>query len=237
MAVPQFGCSRFGLFFHQSCYYASQRDKSPAGHFLSFDLSWGAGTSSWPHCDDLVSVFNVIYGFLLLIMFVVQQNFLLTLLIFPCSRQIFHAHLLFTGLDDALSRLEQESRGRPVLFLCWATPATQTPMRVTSVIPVNDCVPKGHTKWGKLEGPVILVTFLRVGPQMLRQNPVISFAVFVAWTSLCWLMVTTSVCAFSRAANIFPATNVWGWRRQAGKCWIMRGMPWFQQRWSDSGRR
>ena len=39
-------------------------------------------------------------------MFVVQHSFLLTLIFsFPC--QIFHADLLFTGLDDVLSRLEQ----------------------------------------------------------------------------------------------------------------------------------
>ena len=86
-------------------------------------------------------------------------------------------------------------------------------------------------------GPVILGNFLQLGPQILRQNPAISIAVFVARTSLCWLMVTTKFCDTSRAANIFPATNVWRWRRQAGKCWVMRGTPWVQQKLSDNGRR
>ena len=59
------------------------------------------------------------------------------------------------------------------------------------------------------------------------------FAEYIARTSVCRLMVTTKFCVTSRAANILPATNVW---RQAGKCWIMRGLWWVQQRWSDNGR-
>ena len=92
-------------------------------------------------------------------------------------------------------------------------------------------------KMKKAWGPLMLVSFLWLGPQMLRQNPTISNAVFDARTSLYWLMVTTKLCDLSRAANIFHATSVWGWRSQAGKCWIMRGMPWVLQKWSDSGKK
>ena len=60
----------------------------------------------------------------------------------------------------------------------------------------------------------MLGSSLWLGPQILRQNPANSVAVFVARTSLCWLMVTTKFCGTSRAANVFPATNVWLW----GEC-------------------
>ena len=50
-------------------------------------------------------VFTVIYCFLFLVLFLVQQTFLLTHISFFC--QIFNAHLLLTGIDDVLSRLEQ----------------------------------------------------------------------------------------------------------------------------------
>ena len=76
-----------------------------------------------------------------------------------------------------------------------------------------------------------------LGPQMLRQNPVISIAEIVAKICLCWLLVITKICGTSRAADIFSVTNVWGSRRQAGKCWIMRGTPWVQQKKSANGRR
>ena len=66
----------FRPFFRRSCYHAHQRDRSPAGHSLSFHLLWGAGTNSRAHCNELVTlVFIVLYCF-----------------------------LLFAGLDDVLSR-------------------------------------------------------------------------------------------------------------------------------------
>ena len=92
-------------------------------------------------------------------------------------------------------------------------------------------------KMKKTWGPVMLVSFFRLGPHMLRQRPTISFAVLVARTSLYWLMVTTKHCDISRATSVFHATNVWGWRGQAGKCSIMKGLPWVLQKWSDSGRK
>ena len=98
----------FRPLFHRSYCYAHQRDSSPAGHSLPFDLCWGVGTNSWPHCDELVLlVFIVIYCFLFLVWFVVQQSFLLTLMIFLSFLQIFQRNMLFTWLDDVLSRLEQ----------------------------------------------------------------------------------------------------------------------------------
>ena len=58
-------------------------------------------------CDEIVLIISiVICCFLSLVLFVVQRSFFLTHDIsFLC--QIFHAHLLFTGLDDVLSRFEQ----------------------------------------------------------------------------------------------------------------------------------
>ena len=63
----------FTLLFRQSCYHAHQRDRSPAGHPLSLDSCWGAGTNSWPHCDELVLlVFIFMYCFLFLVWLVVH---------------------------------------------------------------------------------------------------------------------------------------------------------------------
>ena len=98
--------SRFRPLFRRSCYYAHHRDRSPAGHSLSFDLCWEAGTISWPHCDELVLLVFFAIFFLSLVLFVVQQRFLITLLIFFIIRQTFHAQWLFTRLDDVFSRLE-----------------------------------------------------------------------------------------------------------------------------------
>ena len=97
----------------------------------------------------------------------------------------------------------------------------------------SNAVPKTY-KMKKAWGTGDLGQFLWLGSQVLRQSPVIYIAVFVARASLYWLVVTTDFCDTSGAANIFHATNVWGWRHQAGKCWIMRGMPSVLQRRSDS---
>ena len=98
----------FRPLFRRSRYYAHQRDRSPVGLSLSFDLCRAAGTNSWAHCDELVLlVFVVIYRFHLFVLFVVQESFFLTFIIFVSIRQIFHAHLLFTRLHDVLSQLEQ----------------------------------------------------------------------------------------------------------------------------------
>ena len=42
---PQFRCFCFRPLFRRFCYHAHQRDRSPAGHSLSFNLCCGAGTS------------------------------------------------------------------------------------------------------------------------------------------------------------------------------------------------
>ena len=103
------------------------------------------------------------------------------------------------------------SRGRQVIFLESSTPATQVAMKVTWVSPGDECGPKELAKWRKRGGPVMLISFLWLGPPMLQQSPAISFAVFVARKSLSWLMVTTSFCDTSRTATISHATNNWGW--------------------------
>ena len=57
-----------------------------------------------------------------------------------------HAHLLFAGLDDVLSRLEQVEQRPSLLFINWVTPATQMSMKVTWVSPGEEDGPKGLTK-------------------------------------------------------------------------------------------
>ena len=225
----------FRPLFRRSHYHSDQRNRSPAGHSLSFDLYWGVGTNSWTYCDELVLlVFIVIYCFLSLVLFVVQQSVLLTHMIFVSIRQIFHARLLFTGLDDVLCRLEQvEQRPSSAVFRLGDTNDTsgnesnmgESRRRLRS---------KKTYKMKKTWGLVVLGSSLWLSPQILRQNLAISNAVFVARTSLCSFMVTTKFCGTSRAANTFPATNVRGRGRHAGKCWIMRGMPWVQQKQSDN---
>ena len=219
----------------QSCCHSHQCDRSSVGQSLPFCLCWGTCTNSWPQGDELVlPVFIVIYCFLSLVFFVVQHSFLLTRMIFLSNCRIVHAHLLFTGLDDVLSRLAQvqqrPSRVNPRLGDTSDTSGDESDMGE----PRRRLRSKRTYKMKKSWGRVMLGSFLWLGPQILRQNPVISIAEVVARTCLCWLMVTTSFCCTSRAANIFTATNVWGWRRQAWKCWIMRGMPWVQQKWSAS---
>ena len=86
--VASHGGSSIPLFcfrplFHRPCYHAHQCDRSPAGESVSFCLCWEAGAKSWPYCDELVlHVFIVIYCLLSFVLFIVQQSFLLTLMIF-----------------------------------------------------------------------------------------------------------------------------------------------------------
>ena len=62
------GGSSIPLFYfrplcRQSCYHSDQCDRSPAGHALSFDLYWGSGTNSWPHCDEIVLLVFIVKFF------------------------------------------------------------------------------------------------------------------------------------------------------------------------------
>ena len=73
------------------------------------------GANSRPRRDELVLLFTSKYCFLSFALFVFQHNLLLTLIILLFVH-ILHADLLFTGLDDVLSRLEQvEQRPSRVL--------------------------------------------------------------------------------------------------------------------------
>ena len=104
MVVPQFHCFVLDHFSANPGITPS----NATSHSLSLDLCQGSGTNSWPHFEDLVLLnFVIIFCFLSFILFVVQQSFLLTLMILPSTRLIFYAHLLFTGLDRVLSQLEQ----------------------------------------------------------------------------------------------------------------------------------
>ena len=117
-AVPQFRCFCFRPLFRRSCHHADQCDRSPAGQSLSFGLCRGAGTNSWPHCDELVLlVFIVIFCFLSLILFVVHQSFLLTHMIFlslPNLSRTLAVHM--TGWC-----FEPVGAGRAEAVPCWSS--------------------------------------------------------------------------------------------------------------------
>ena len=96
---------------------------------------------------------------------------------------------------------------------------------------------KRTCKMKKVWAQGMLVGFLWRGPQVLRQGWANLTVGSVVKTSLFIIMETMRVCGTSKAASIFFATNVWGWRRQAGSCSTLRGTPWVLQKQSDSGRR
>ena len=105
----------FRPLFRGSCYYANQCDRSPAGEFESFCVCWGAGANSWADCDELVLLFLPAHNVFFPSCFVVQHTFLRILMILLFVH-IVHADLLFTRLDDVLSRLQQvEQRPSRVL--------------------------------------------------------------------------------------------------------------------------
>ena len=152
-------------------------------------------------------------------------------------KSFFHAHLLLilwirfcfqpigTSRAEAVpcfSSIEWHQRHKPWDWHRWASTknSVQSDLQNEENMGTSDV---GH--------------IFRLGPYMLQQSPAISFAVLVARTSLYWLMVTTKYCDISRATSIFHAANVWGWRGQAGKCSIMKGLPWVLQKWRDSGRK
>ena len=97
----------FRPLFRQSCYHIDQCDRSPAGQSLSFCLCCGTSTNSWPLCDELALLIFLVKCFSFVHIVYSSARFLAHTpdIFFFC--QIFHAHLLFTGLDDVLSRLEQ----------------------------------------------------------------------------------------------------------------------------------
>ena len=153
-----------------------------------------------------------------------------------CFSQVSHAYLLFTGLDDVLSRLEQVEQ-RPSRALPRLGDTTDTSGDESDIgEPRLRLRSKKTYKMRKAWGRVMLGNFLWLGPQMFWQCPVIFIAEFVEKTCRCWLMVTMRFWGNFRAANTFHATNVWGWRHQAEKCWITRGTPLVQQKLSASER-
>ena len=147
-----------------------------------------------------------------------------------------HICCKISGLDVVFSRLEQVEQ-RPFHAVPRLNDNSDTSDEIDIGEPRQRIRSKMPYKMKKTWGPVMLVSFFRLGPHMLWQSPAISFVVLVARTSLYWLMVTTKYCDIYRATSIFHATNVWGWRCQAGKCSIMKGLPWVLQKWSDSGRK
>ena len=90
-------------------------------------------------------------------------------------------------------------------------------------------------KMRKAWGQALLISFLKLGPQILHQNP----ANFCRISCKDFSVVTHGkhkVLGTAKAARTFHAVNVSGWTRHAGLCWIMKGVPKVLQKWSNSGR-
>ena len=95
-----------------------------------------------------------------LVFFVFQQSFFYTLMMFlSIHKSFFHEHLLFKGLDDILSRLQQvewrPSRAVPPLGDTSDTSRDESDMGE----PRRRMRSKRTTKWRKRWGPVICVGF------------------------------------------------------------------------------
>ena len=223
-SIPHFLCF---VLDHFSANPAITPINATAGQSVSFCLCWGARAISWPHCDDLVLLFHQHLMFFSFVLFVVQHNFLFTLMIF-LSFAISCTHTCCSqGWMMFWIGWSKSHRSLLVFFLDLAIPPTSTDESDIGE-PGGGCVPRKRIKRRELGERVRLGDSFYLGPQMLQQNPVISIAKFVARTCQCLLMVTTRFCGTSRAANTFRATNVWGWRHQTGNCLTMRGTSWVQ---------
>ena len=130
---------------------------------------------------------------------------------------------MFIGLDDVLNRLEQVEQSPWRVVPRLGDTSDTSGDEIDADEPWRRMRPRRNYKLKNAWGPVVLVSFLWLCLQILQQTTAIFVAVFVLRTSLFWLMVITKNCDTSTAACIFLATNVWGWRSQAGKCWTMRG--------------
>ena len=229
----------FRPLFRRSCYYAYQRNRSPAGHPLPFNLCWGAVTDSWPKSDEiLLPNFAVMFCFPFLVLFVVQQNFFLTLMMFFSNWRIILSRTFAVHKIRWCFELFGAGRadGIQCCYLIGWRQRHKRRWQWQALGPATNEVQK-DLQIEKSVGDQWCWSVFFTGPQMLRQRPAISFAVFVTRTSLYWLMVTTKFCDTSRGANIFYATNIWRWRRQAGNFWIMSRMPWVLQKLSDGERK
>ena len=127
------------------------------------------------------------------------------------------------------------SRGRPVLFLDWVTPATQAAKRVTCVSPGEECGPEGLTKWRK-RGDHDVGQFSMTGPTDVAIKPSHFYCRICRKDVSVLTHGQHEIWRHFQGSRHFPRINVGGWRRQAGKCWIMRGLSWLLRKWSDSGR-
>ena len=140
------------------------------------------------------------------------------------------SHLLFTGLNDVSSRLEQVEQG-PSLVVLILGDTSDTSGDETDVSEPRRIVRSKRTyKLKKVWGQALFVRFLWPGPQMLQRSPAVFIVASAARTSLFLLTVIMSFCGSFEAAQIFSEINIWGWRRHAGRCWTKRRMPWVLQK-------
>ena len=106
-------------------------------------------------------------------------------MIFLSIRQILHANLLFTGLDDVLSRLELINQ-RPFRVLPWLGYTSDTRGDESDTgEPSRQLRSKRTYKMKKVWGASDVGKFFVTGPNFVATKTVIFVAEFVAKTSLC----------------------------------------------------
>ena len=125
------------------------------------------------------------YCFLSFVLFVIQHNFLLTLLILFFFVHILHADLLFTGLDDILSWLEQVEQ-RPSRTLPRLGDTTDTSGDESDVgEPRRRLRSKKSYKMKRAWGTSDVGQFFVTGPTDVATKPSHFFAEFVVRTCQC----------------------------------------------------
>ena len=134
---------------------------------------------------------------------------------------MFHADLLFTGLDDVLSRLEQVEQ-RPFRVLPQLGDTTDTSGDESYAgEPRRRLRSKKTYKMKRAWGTSDVRRFFVTGPTDVATKPSHFYC------RICRKDVSVLTHGrfhgTSRAANTFRAINVCGWRRQAGKSLTMRG--------------
>ena len=146
---------------------------------------------------------------------------------FVSVRQIFHAHLLFTGLDDVLCRLEQleqrPSRAVPRLGDTSETSGDEINMGE----PRRQLRSKRTYKMKKVWVASDVGQFLVTGPTDITTKPSHYYFRFCRKDVSVLTHGHHVILRHFQGSNCFPCDQ----------SLIMRGMSWVQQKWSDNGRR
>ena len=189
---------------------------SPIGHPLPFNLCWGAGTDSWPHSDKLVSLVFIFICYLpFLVLFFHTHG-----VSFRSQNTSFHAHLLFTGLDDVLSRLElvEQSSSRAVLRLGDNSDTSGDDTRTCRM----------KKAWGTTD----VGQFFMTGPTDVATKPSHFYC------RICLKVASVLTQCHHEILRHFQGQGSKHFQRDqrlrletpCWKCWTVRGMPWVLQK-------